>query len=133
MVLNFSSEYPHSSTSTNGLAMLRPGLGRCLAAITCRRQLLFHLKKTHDGGVCQTVIAKCVCVCVQTYPNFNIVLDNLLLLLRVIGVTAHELWLQNVACTPIQTEEGAVQLGVFIWKDMYTRYKSKSDTPHKKV
>lgn len=55
-----------------------------------------------------------VCVCAQTYPNFNIVLDNLLLLLRVIGVTAHELWLQHVACTPIQTEEGAVQLGVFI-------------------
>lgn len=44
MVLNFSSVCPHSSISTNGLAMLRPGFGRCLAAITCRRHNINSLQ-----------------------------------------------------------------------------------------
>lgn len=51
-----------------------------------------------------------------TYSNQNVVF-NLLLLLRIVAIRAHELGLQHITCTSIQTEEGTVQLGVFIWAD----------------
>lgn len=44
------------------------------------------------------------------------ILDTLLFLLRVVVVLAHELRLQHITCASIQTEEGAVQLGVFVCK-----------------
>lgn len=48
------------------------------------------------------------------YLDVQVILDALLLLLRVVVVLAHELRLQHVARASVQTEEGAVQLGVFI-------------------
>lgn len=48
------------------------------------------------------------------YLDVQVILDALLLLLRVVVVVAHELRLQHVARASVQTEEGAVQLGVFI-------------------
>lgn len=102
MVLNFSSVYPLSSTSTNGLAMLRESLGRCRAARTC-------------GG--QTVGGRTPCSSeslTSLYLDNQVILDALLFLLRVVVVLAHELWLQHVTRASVQTEEGAVQLGVFI-------------------
>lgn len=59
-------------------------------------------------------MAQCVCECVLIYLDIYVILDYLLFLMRVIVVLAHELWLQHVACVSIQTEEGAVQLGIFI-------------------
>lgn len=59
----------------------------------------------------------CVCVSVQTYPNINNVLDSVLLLQWVKDVRAHDLWLQHITCSAIQAEEGAIQLGVFIWEE----------------
>lgn len=48
------------------------------------------------------------------YLDVQVILDARLLLLRVVVVLAHELRLQHVARASVQTEEGAVQLGVFI-------------------
>lgn len=48
MVLYFSSVCPHSSISTNGLAMLRPGFGRCLAPITCKGRTQLLLFSAHN-------------------------------------------------------------------------------------
>lgn len=82
----------------------------------------YILKQPHDDDVDVRVshFLYSVCVCAHTYPNHNVVLDLLLLLLRVIAIIAHELRLQHVTSKSIQTEEGAVQLGVFIWVDTYT-------------
>lgn len=94
--------------------MLRPGFGRCLAAITCRRTQLQLIT------VCVCV---CVCVFVCTYPNHNVVLDLLPLLLGLVAVVAHELRLQHVTRASVLTEEGAVQLSVFIWGTRQKRAK----------
>lgn len=48
------------------------------------------------------------------YLDNQVILDALLFLLRVVVVLAHELRLQHVTRASVQTEEGAVQLGVFI-------------------
>lgn len=50
------------------------------------------------------------------YLDVQVIPNALLFLLRVVVVLAHELRLQHVARASVQTEEGAVQLGVFIWK-----------------
>lgn len=55
--------------------------------------------------------------CHNAYPDVNDVLEFVLLLQWVEAVRAHDLWLQHITCAPIQTEEGAVQLGVFIWEE----------------
>lgn len=60
------------------------------------------------------VINVCVYDGIQTHPDVNDVLDALLLLQWVKTVGAHEVRLQHVTHTAIQTEESAVQLGVFI-------------------
>lgn len=50
----------------------------------------------------------------EAYPDFKDALDFLFLLVRVVAIKAHELRLQHVSSAPVLTEEGAVQLGVFI-------------------
>lgn len=56
----------------------------------------------------------------NTHPNFNVVLDLRLLLVRVVAVRAHELWLQDVARSSVEVEEGAVELGVFVCANTYS-------------
>ena len=56
----------------------------------------------------------------ETYPDFKAVLDFLFLLIRVVAIITHELRLQHVSSVPVQTEEGAVQLGAFIYVETYT-------------
>lgn len=51
----------------------------------------------------------------ELYLDSDAVLDFFLLLMRVVAVGAHHLRLQHVAAVPVQAEEGAVQLSVFIW------------------
>ena len=53
-----------------------------------------------------------------TYPDTDVVLDLPLVQLRVVAVRAHQLRLQDVSRTCIQTEEGAVQLCVFVYANI---------------
>lgn len=55
--------------------------------------------------------------CRYAYPDMNDVLDFVLLLQRLKAVRAHDFWLQHITRASVQTEEGAVQLGVFIWEE----------------
>lgn len=55
-------------------------------------------------------------VSAYTYSDRNDALDLLPLVVGVVAVAAHVLRLQNISCLSIQTEEGAVQLGVFVWE-----------------
>lgn len=116
-----SSVWPHSSISTKGLAMLRPGLGRCRAPIT------WASKKTKTRIFSNSFIemkpflfsSPTVWMKIMSYPNGDSRSDILLLLMRVIGVSAHHLRLQHIPRASIQTEESAVQLHVLIWGEFY--------------
>lgn len=59
----------------------------------------------------------CACVRVAAHLDHNFVFDFLLVLMRVVAIHTHELRLQHVARLSVQTEEGVVQLHVFIWVD----------------
>lgn len=61
--------------------------------------------------------AQRVCVRVAAHLDHNFVFDFLLVLMRVVAIHTHELRLQHVARLSVQTEEGVVQLHVFIWVD----------------
>lgn len=70
-----------------------------------------NVTHNHDRGT------ESVCVCVAAHLDHNFVFDFLLVLMRVVAIHTHELRLQHVARLSVQTEEGVVQLHVFIWVD----------------
>lgn len=94
-------------TNTTALILCTQSGPKCIFV----HKWTLNVTHNHDRGT------ESVCARVAAHLDHNFVFDFLLVLMRVVAIHTHELRLQHVARLSVQTEEGVVQLHVFIWVD----------------